>query len=287
MIGYPIEKAALDREIQSLDANWSSKAATRTQALVAQGQYQEASSIWSTVKPAYMKLQCNKCVFCERQFEDQLYGKIEFDLEHFRPKSSVVVWPDPKRHAQLSYTFATGLAAPSGYFWLAYEPFNYAASCKVCNSMLKLNFFPIAADRGASASTLEQLATEQPYLCYPIGNLDADPETLLTFVGTVAVPAQSEPVAQRRGQVIIDFFDLNREFLHKDRARMLVLFGSALRAQRQGHADDLDRELINRMGNAHNPHTNCLKAFQRLWGSDPDLAQRLFDECRRLVAAQA
>jgi len=97
---------------------------------VAQGHYVETAAIWSTVKPVFMKLQLNKCVFCERQFESPLYGTIEFDLEHSRPKSNVLAWPDPQRHSALNYTVAMGDASEQGYFWLAYDPLNYVAPAR-------------------------------------------------------------------------------------------------------------------------------------------------------------
>jgi hypothetical protein len=133
MIRYPYDATAIAAEISKIDARWATKAARRAKKLEQLGRYQEASSIWSTVKPVFMALQYNKCVFCERQFEDSLYGPVEWDLEHFRPKSNVTLWPDARRHSHLAYTENLGDASDTGYYWLAYELRNYAASCKVCN----------------------------------------------------------------------------------------------------------------------------------------------------------
>ncbi|MFJ4375194.1 hypothetical protein ACIP1T_21635 [Pseudomonas japonica] len=288
MIKYPIEPEALAREIDAADPRWTSNAGKRTQKLIDAQQFKEKTSIWSTVKPVFMKVQLNKCVFCERQFESPQYGTIEFDLEHFRPKSAVLGWPDPQRHPRLNYPVATGDASEKGYYWLAYDPLNYAASCKVCNTTFKLNYFPIGAARGALLEPIASLGSEQPFLCYPIGAQAEDPEELITFVATVAVPTQADGPRRLRGQIIIDFFGLNdREQLHRDRARMLALFGPALLAQSQGTASESDLALIARMTQPNLPHSGCLRAYKRLWAEDAELAKRIFEQCRLYMLSEA
>ncbi|VVN49231.1 hypothetical protein [Pseudomonas fluorescens] len=287
MIKYAITQTALNDEITAIAPRWSANATKRTQKLVRLGCFKEKTSIWSQVKPVYMKLQLNKCVFCERQFESPQYGTIEFDLEHFRPKSSVLVWPDSQRHANLNYAAATGNVSQAGYFWLAYEPLNYAASCKVCNTTFKLNYFPIAGARGAVNAPLASLSDETPYLCYPIGTGAEDPETLVTFIATIAVPTQPRGPQRLRGQIIIDFFGLNdREQLHRDRARMIALFGPALLAQAQGIASHSDLQLIDKMTQPNLPHCSCLRAYKRLWTTDAGLAQRIFEQCREYMFSE-
>jgi hypothetical protein len=281
MIRYDFDPVTVERDIRNVDPNWFKKAEARKLKFKLLHRYEEKSSIWSKAKPAFMRLQMSKCAFCERQFENPDYGKIEFDVEHFRPKSSVAAWPDPVRHPGLRYTFSTGGANARGYYWLAYELQNYAASCKVCNTALKLNFFPIAGKRGRLQATLSALARERPFLCYPIGNIDNDPEELVTFLTTTAVPAKASGHKRRRGQIIIDFFALNqREQLHRERARMIGLFGAALKAEARGTATAADTELIARMTLPLLPHAACLRAFKRLWAQDRVTAERAYDLCR-------
>jgi len=56
--------------------------------------------------------------------------------------------------------------------------------------------------------------------------MDKDPEELLTLVATVAKPATASGHKRDRGQIIIDFFDLNgRDLLHRQRAQMSSLMG--------------------------------------------------------------
>ncbi len=281
MIRYSFDTAAALAEIAKLDPKWKSKADKRTVKFVKARAYSEKSSLWSTIKPVYMGLQCNKCVFCERQFENERYGKIEFDVEHFRPKSSVKAWPDATAHPALAYGYDTGPASVSGYYWLAYDLENYAASCKACNSALKSNYFPVGDARGQAAVGFKALLKEKPFLCYPLGDLDADPEDLVSFVATIATPKAKDGHARERGQIIIDFFDLNgRDVLHQQRAQMIAMVGGALAAHAAGTATATDEEVIKKIDNAALPHASCLRSFKRQFEADPATGQRIWDKCR-------
>ncbi|MGJ4929759.1 hypothetical protein ACQR1I_35030 [Bradyrhizobium sp. HKCCYLS2038] len=274
--------------ISALDAKWLSKAAKRTEKLRTLRAFQEKSSIWSDIKPILIAIQRDKCAYCERKFEGVMYGKIEYDVEHFRPKNSVPVWPDSRRQASLSYSFATGDEFKAGYWWLAYDIRNYAAACKVCNTIFKLNFFPIAGRRCDDADDPAALAEEEQYLCNPIGDDDADPETLISFVATTAVPAVRRGPRNRRGRVIIDFFGLNiREILHRERAQIIALFGGALEAEAQGAATAEDRAILKRIGDPAIPHAACLRSFYRLWTKDEALGRRTYNLCRSYAVSNA
>lgn len=287
MIRYPFDAATALAEIARIDPRWKSKADRRTAAFVKAKAYSEKSSLWSTVKPVYMALQANKCVFCERQFENERYGKIEFDVEHFRPKSSVKAWPDAKAHPTLRYEHQTGAPSNSGYYWLAYDVENYAASCKACNSALKSNYFPVGGDRGAESADFRTLLGERPFLCYPLGQLDADPEDLVSYVGTIAKPRASTGYARERGQIIIDFFDLNgRDVLHYQRAQMIAMVGGALAARAAGTASPLDDLVIAKIGNPAVPHASCLRSFKRLFDQDPQAGCRVWEKCRLYAMEQ-
>lgn len=282
MIRVNATPAAVIQAVSAIDAKWMEKAAKRTERFVAAKKYEESGPIWSNVKPAFMALQNNKCVFCERQFENEFYGKIEFDLEHFRPKSSVLAWPVYGRH-EYSYDFATGDGNPAGYYWLPYELSNYAASCKVCNSNLKSNFFPVAGKRVTEPS---DLARENALLCYPFGDSDADPEELITFIATTAVPKVKSGPKHRRGRVIIDFFDLNkREQLHRERASMIIILGNSLVSLANGSGDDTDEELVARLVEPVYPHTNCLRAYRAGWYKDQTFALKVLKACKAYFAA--
>lgn len=281
MIRYEVQPATIHAEIAAIDPRWKAKADARTQKFVKSAAYSEKSSLWSTVKPVYMRAQWNKCIFCERQFENERYGKIEFDVEHFRPKSSVEAWPSATVHPALSYPFATGAASANGYYWLAYDVENYAASCKACNSALKSNYFPIASARGPATASVSALSGEMPLLCYPLGVLDDDPEELVSFVATIAKPRAADGHLRHRGQVIIDFFDLNgRDLLHRQRAQMISLFGGSLAAKHSGNASETDRQVLEQIDNPGLPHASCVRSFSRLFEADPTAGQQVYDKCR-------
>jgi hypothetical protein len=293
MIRYAFDQTWVEKEIEKIDNKWLKKAAIRTKGFIEKGFFEETSSIWSSVKPVYMVLQNNKCIFCERQFEGVEYGRIEHDLEHFRPKGTVDVWPGAGTDAP-RYDFATGDKFDAGYYWLAYDLHNYAAACKVCNSTFKDAFFPIGADRvrlpGNEQDTPSsvELMHEKPLLCYPLGEIDDDPEDLITFRATTAVPVDATGHKHERAKVMIDFFGLNeREQLHLERARMISLFGSAFEKQIAGVASAADLQIIQATTAPHLPHSACLKAFARLWENDVPLAKQTYEQCRMLAVRRS
>jgi hypothetical protein len=97
MIAYQITKSKLESLIDAEAPGWRQRAALRTEGFRQKGRYEEDSSIWSEVKVVYMRLQGDcKCAYCERKLESIDFGKIEQDVEHFRPKGSVRAWKLPK-----------------------------------------------------------------------------------------------------------------------------------------------------------------------------------------------
>jgi len=279
MIRYPITLAELESRVDAAAPAWRVKAATRTADFVATGKYEEASSIWSEVKPVFMKLQHNKCAYCERALAAGDHGgSIEHDLEHFRPKSSVIAWPGAS-----GFSFATGTAAPAGYFWLAYHLQNYAASCKKCNSPLKKNYFPVSRGRGAVPADPAVLhSAEQPFLIHPIGELDDDPQAILTFLGVTAVPKKKTGPRRRRGDVTIAFFELNnREELLRERAELLDSLGQHLETINDPATTEPRKQrakkTVERMLRPKARHSSCAKSMVELYVLNPAQAQELID----------
>lgn len=192
MIRYNISEDELLERINAEKSGWLKRAKERTDKFVLAKQYNESSGIWREIKRVYMKLQHNKCAYCERRLADaDNGGTIEHDVEHYRPKNTVPQWPSERiaEERDLNFNFETGKELLKGYYWLAYHAFNYCTSCKKCNSPLKKNYFPIAGSRGNPVETPKELNdTEKPFLIYPIGDLDEDPEDLITFNGVSPIP---------------------------------------------------------------------------------------------------
>jgi hypothetical protein len=136
-------------------------------------------------------------------------------------------------------------------------------------------------------ASVAALSGELPYLCYPLGTVDDDPEELVTFVATIAKPRATGGHLQRRGQIIIDFFDLNgRDQLHRQRAQMISMFGGPLAALHAGTASDTDRRVIGQIDHPALPHASCVRSFRRLFDDDPALGRIIYEKCRIYVFDQ-
>ncbi len=249
---------------------------------------------WSDVKYLFMSIQNDKCAYCERKLASQGDGgAAEHDLEHFRTKNPVKAWSAPKE-----IDFPTGGAIADGYYWLAFHLLNYCTACKKCNSGFKSNFFPIG---GKSCKAPDEpspalLSSERPFLIYPLGDLDEDPEDLVRFRGLVAFPPAGDPLLKgkartdahrnRRARVVIAFFDLNhREELLWGRAerlrnleKALTLINTGSQAERRHAEDDL-----RRMTNGFSEHTACIRAMIRLYQNDLKTARKLFQTVRKYL----
>ena len=179
-------------------------------------------------------------------------------MEHYRPKSRVTAWTDTT-----GTTHPTGRAG--GYWWLAYHLQNYCTSCKVCNSSLKGDRFPIQAAPGAPEAHPPSLdAAERPLLLFPVGDHAPDPAIHIQFTGVLPVGATPE------GRATIDFFRLDRrQELEEARKRAIYAVWSALQF---GHT-----KLVTEYTSPTAEHSACAKAFKELWERDQPFAQQIVD----------
>jgi hypothetical protein len=277
MIRYPITDAALRSAINAENGNWLERANAHTRFMRTTRRFDEGGPSWSDIKIVLMRLQHMKCAYCERTLESEENGRIEHDVEHYRPKARVTEWARAEQTLQRE----TGRANSRGYYWLAYEPWNYAIACKTCNTALKSDAFPIAGPRGKPFATSRALRSEKPYLCYPIGAVDEDPAHLVTFEGTLAVPAARRGRRLARGKAIIAFFELNeREGLHVERAKAIALLFPQLE---QAPVDRLARDFVAAITSNGSSHANCCRAFKRLYESNPNAARQVYDSCRDYI----
>ena len=263
MIRYPVKVSELKRRINQVSKTWLQRAKARTDKFRVANKYDERSSIWSEIKVVYMKLQHNKCAYCERQLEGPRFGKIEHDLEHYRPKNAVKKWSSPH------INYSTGQAWSEGYYLLAYHTLNYVTACKVCNTPLKSNYFPIAGARGPQRDNPRHLRSEKPFLIYPLGRIDKDPETLITFDGILPVPKGHWGHRFRRGMVTLEFFQLHRrETLLKQRAEQIRALWFALmilESNLDQNAKEFAANTIKQLTSRATPHCNCTRSFLALY----------------------
>jgi hypothetical protein len=292
MIRYSVPpRKKLEAEVERHAPGWLAEAKKRTAAFKGKGAYFEPPKPnWSKVKAVYMKYQFNKCAYCEQKLAGGERGAIEHDIEHFRPKSNVAAWPNKKKLKRLGYNFPTGDPG-GGYHLLPYNIFNYATACKVCNSSLKRDFFPVSGARVTDSDSPRRLKREKPFLLYPLGKLDEDdPEELIVFGGGATAasssaplfaqprpnPALGDPNKIRRAKVTIDFFELDiREPLIKQRAEVVKKMFEAFRDQ--AIHPDADRRKraakdLTRWRKASSEHTSCARSFYRLCQTDLNAA---------------
>ena len=292
MIRYPQALNTIEADIRQRVPDWLERAAERT-AIFAQakryieeytddtGTAHKLKPFWSEVKDIYVGYQHRKCIYCETKLEASM---IQWDLEHFRPKSNVRSWPP--RKSLRRYDFALGGDWPDGYYLLAYHPYNYVAACKTCNSKHKSDHFPIAGERIWDKLHPYDYLAESPYLVYPLGEGDDDPEDLITFVGAEATPKHTpytNPQKWCRGRVIIDLFELNRDGLVYNRATWLY---RTVRVVLNNYSSN-DKECVNDLEwlkSEKAPFTNCARNFIQLWQTNGDEAVKQFLIIERIIS---
>ena len=289
MIRYPITKAALEQLVDAHAPTWRARAIADTKINVDADKLVKKNSTWSDIKAVYMRLQRNKCIYCERPLAGEVAGKVEQDVEHYRPKGRISAWP--KAASGFTYAFPTGSPVSSGYYWLAYDLRNYAASCKPCNSTRKSDAFPIAGARGAAAQSLTELNShEGPLLVFPFGSWGDDPAAIIRFEGIVAVPVKSAGTLNQRAVVTIDFFGLNlREELWEDRFRTIrTVFDNveiretSANPARRAAAERTIADAISAAG----PQSLCALNFLQLIESDPQKAWQTYLSAEEFVRSK-
>jgi hypothetical protein len=274
MIRYFITKANLEAKVELVKKGWLGRAVARTTSFtkLSPPRYEEKSNIWSEIKEAFLKLQHDKCAYCERQLGGKNNLK-EYDIEHYRPKSSVKLWPTEAIKLErklVDYDFPLGDDSEQGYYLLAYNVCNYAVSCTGCNSSFKSNYFPVAAPRAFGTDDYALLRNEEPYLLCPVGDTDVDdPEDVITFLGFLPIPKEQFGRKYRRGRVTIDFFDLAvRDELIRERAKIITDLWNDHEILNQKYVSqelkDSAQRRIDDAISARSPHTNCARAYHRL-----------------------
>lgn len=290
MIRHPIGESTLMRLIRAKAPDFFSDARDILSRLPATPTSKDFESLWGEVKPVYMDLQGGKCVYCEMPLE----GRIANDLEHFRPKTRVKHWKPPRSLEQSGIqitSVADRRRGDPGYYYLAYEPLNYAASCKLCNSNLKKNYFPIRGAWKKNATAVDDTRREDPYLIYPIGDRDVAPEDLIAFEGIVPhAKGRRNSHGYFRAQTTIEIFQLNDRVNRKDlfRARATTmdhLYKNLVlrdRASDQQELDDADF-WISSLTDRTSPHSNCMRCFCDVYANDAARAKELTRAASKFV----
>ncbi len=294
MIRIRVQETELRQEITDLVPDWLVRTEARTRTLLAEGAYREEFEpdedriSWSEIKPVYRRLQGDKCIYCEKPLEAPEHdydpiGAVEQDIEHYRPKAKTIRWRRRSKYPDQTVTFPTTTGRTEGYFWLAFEPMNYCASCKVCNSTLKGNRFPILGTPGDPLDDPAVLqAAERPLLFYPLSDIDEEPADHLTFTGYLVAPRPGI-ADDRRAKANIAFFLLNqRPLLQKGRASEILLAWTLLEEEQDGDATATAR-LDRMIEDDQRPYAACSRAFVALARANPATARLLFEDARLLL----
>lgn len=294
MIGYRVSLTDLRTEIEKESKGWLADTAKRTAEFQKLGKYQEKSSIWSKVKPVYMKHQGDsKCAYCERKLESVKLGRPEQDVEHYRPKGNVAPWKASESLLEDGY-LATSPPANAAYFLLAYHPFNYVAACGPCNQLLKGDRFPIAGPYDFSTNDPESLQkTEKPYVIYPFGDFDADPEDLIGFNGISPFARKASGHDRLRALVTIEFFALDNVLWRSNLVRERAMIITALfpQLELEAAADPIRKKTARKLIQANTspkaPHTNCARSFARLFAENRERAQEIFEAAATFIESKS
>ncbi len=250
----PVGKSIEDM-VDDFDADWRGNNAV----------WNGKSSPWSEIKEVFASLHSGKCAYCERLVQAELKrGKVQSDIEHFRPKNEVELW----RSFDVSLVVQQGVS--SGYAWLATNVANYNFSCKECNTSHKGNYFPIAGKAGRSGQSVQVLnAREKPFLLNPLDALDDDPEDLIDWVGFVPIPKISETQDQfryQRAQVLIELFELDeRDDIRRGCAEQISRVWDAFLLRNDPEFGQAKRTFLQRCKTENTEvHVACVRAFIRL-----------------------
>ena len=180
--------------------------------------------------------------------------------------------------------------ANDGYYLLAYHLLNYAVACKPCNSGLKKDYFPIAGDYHLEGEDPADMGGEQPWLFYPIGSRDADPEEVISFRGIFPRSEHPDANLKQRGLATITFFGLDdvtaRKTLLRDRAQVVVLLHGQLAKATDQH-DAAARALAERLLASCSPHANCARSFARLFREDRADADAVAEEAKNFLLSRS
>lgn len=289
MIRFPITEKQLTASILATDPNWFTKTAAVKKALPANPVSKEFKSLWGSIKQVYVDLQGGKCCFCEKPLE----GKGEFDVEHFRPKADLRDWNIPPGLMDEGFVLTPLPPKKAGYKHLAYEPFNYAASCGTCNSSCKGNLFPIEGTRHLAAKNLALMSAEKSLLIYPIGSLDDDPQQLIEYAFLSPRPVMSKGHGHRRALATISIFGLDdpgKRDLFRLRATFYRSLCTELAAQSQDKTAEQRasrKRVIAAKTTFQAPFANCMQSLLRLHASDPVLVAKYADACIAFIESKS
>jgi hypothetical protein len=281
MIRYSITLQDLVNNINATKPGWITRAHARTQTYTAVSRYTGGTDFWGEIKSVYIALQHEKCAYCETKLQGAVLASKSHEVEHYRPKQSVNAWPNHNivHWADFHPAWQVGGASPTGYYALAYHPFNYAIACTRCNSTLKSNYFPVRGPRDVHGHDPSAMTGEQPLLLYPISTIDPDdPADIITFDGVLAIAKHKSGAAYERAETTIAFFQLNHEDLVTRRSEEIIDLWMALEqlANPSSAASAVRaRKVMRGKCSPRHEFSACMNAFKVLYDTTPARAEEI------------
>jgi len=273
-------------ELQSLiSESWLTRAKKSTDKNRILADYKDKGPSWSEIKPQYITIQNGKCAYCEKPLGNEDLGAV--DMEHYRPKNSIKAWPSKKirKERKIDYSLPAH-SSDKGYYLLTHNLWNYVASCKKCNS-LKSDFFPTKGRPFLENDDPLSTNSERPYLLYPLGDHDLDPEKLFQFEGVLPVIITSNIDEKMRAKVTLDFFNLSsRDPLIEQRAGVIDHLWHALFVAQSTQATlnqrNMAKESVMTAIDSSSAHANCARSFRSLYLNDLDTAEKVYIEAHEI-----
>ena len=280
MIRYPLTQTALVDLVNQACPSWWQRSYADTQVAIKSRQHNTARQYWGDVKSVFIRLQGSKCAYCEKPMAQGSFNNIDYDVEHYRPKSSCKIWPTDAAKKRLGIDYVVNSGRSRGYPELAFHLFNYAVACKVCNSPYKSDCFPILGapnEHDYDAGVLN--ASERPVIPMPIGDWGEDPSSFLDFEGFIAVAKDQTPAVKRRAQILIDFFELNsRRDILVGRATAIALAYKHLREEVNldlAISEAQAQEWVSGVQLDTAPFAAAVRAFVRKYEQDKTAAKKI------------
>lgn len=281
--GNTIDLAYIEALINTHNSTWLTRAAERTETYRTAGEVTHSSHIWSEIKEVFMKMQGNKCAFCESELEGISSGKGVHDVEHFRPKNRVTKWQSTPEFNTLGIAI-TDPTISKGYHLLTYNLLNYSIACGPCNQAIKRDRFPI---KGNYNTSMENPSTESdaevPLLLFPIGQVDDDCEDLISFEGAVPTVLVDSGLPFERAITTIEFFRLGRADvrgkLFKERCLKIIIISSILEGVDPSNYDEMLKDMLA----DYSDHASCGRSYVELLKTNKTKAAEVLREAKTFV----
>lgn len=220
------------------------------------------------VKKSLEKLFKGKCAYCE-----YVFGRVDWEVEHFRPKGNVLESP-----------------GHPGYYWLAYNWENLYPSCMWCNQIRidrpiwgkskrggrggKADHFPLEDESTRAVDHTKDISQEQPLLVDPC---EDNPENLFEYNPLGEILTKKYIRDRKKAEASIKIFHLRASRLRNLRKQTIDQIKKVLKSiqklERSGNVEGVNefKEMLSLMISKDKPYLGVSRYVinnQELFGID-------------------